>query len=96
MCILFSKLLMENHVSFLILTNCDVILNKLLIVYMTYIHKYIFDFLLLYFSGRYGMYTYSSEILNILKSVINQCSPIFSNEIIFLKCNLGIKTHEKK
>lgn len=82
--------------SFLILANCDVILNKLLVVCIAYIHKHILDFILLYFSGHYGMYTYSSEILNILKSVINQCSPIFSNEIIFLKCNLGSKTHEKK
>ena len=32
----------------------------------------------------------------VLKSVINQCSPIFSTEIIFLKCNLEIKTHVKK
>ena len=96
MCIFVSKLLMENHLSLFTLTNCDVILNKLLVVCIAYVHKHILDFILLYLSGHYGMYTYSSEILNILKSVINQCLPIFSKEIIFLKCNLGRKTHEKK
>ena len=76
---------MENHVCFFILTNCEAILNKLLIVCIAYILKHILDFILIYIFWTlwYGMYTYSSEILNILKSVINQCLPIFSNEIIF-------------
>ena len=50
---------MENHVCFFILTNCEAILNKLLIVCIAYILKHILDFILIYIFWTLWSLTYN-------------------------------------